>query len=328
MTASAMLLAAAFQPQKSPHNVAALARALDRLSAGMTPELAAPLANRPLVVRGQTTDLHVQAGVVRGVAALAERLGPNGNVPLEAGLAGRFLDAMNRTTDPHDLAEYGQAVAALAEPSSAAKAADKLLDAMRHTTDPIALGALGEAMVALAGRLSPDRGPQLVANAARRVLDVMTRTTDPNALANLGRTVDLLAERLTPERSAHVAASAAGPLLDALARQPSPGRELEALADRLTTRDLVTLLKHPSCVAEGRGILLRALGRRIGPTPPAKDVSAVLVAALQPCPLSAAILTSCGASLYPGGHRPFADVWDAVDYLRAHPLPGEPAASR
>jgi tRNA A-37 threonylcarbamoyl transferase component Bud32 len=325
-TASGMLLAAAFQPT-NPRTVAALARALSLLSARMSPEIAAPQALQLRLVVGQTTDPYALAGLVRGVGALDRK------VRLEAGLADRLLDAMGQATDPHALAGLGQAVAALSglgadeEARTAGKAAGKLLDAMLKTTDPNALDALGQALDALADRLGPDRGTPVAADAANRLLDAMVRTTDPNVLAGLGRTVDALAGRLRPDQGARVAAGAAGPLLDALARQSAPalpitptpaGRSLEVLTDRLTAGDLVALLKYPTCVGEGRRHLLRALARRIGPPPSQGAGSAAAVAALQPCPLTSAVVAGGIASLYPGGRRPFADLWEAVDHLRTH----------
>jgi hypothetical protein len=79
---------------------------------------------------------------------------------------------------------------------------------------------------------------------------------------------------------------------------------------------LVDLLKHPVCTGEVRVGVLKELGRRTGPPPPsAKAIFVGVVAALPQSALGAAALAVHSDALYPGGREPFADLWEAVDWL-------------
>jgi hypothetical protein len=82
---------------------------------------------------------------------------------------------------------------------------------------------------------------------------------------------------------------------------------------------LVDLLKHPGCVGDNRAALLRQLGRRLGPPAfPAAAIPLGGAASASVPPLAAAAGAALGESRYPGARRPFADRWEAADYLRDH----------
>jgi hypothetical protein len=189
---------------------------------------------------------------------------------------------------------------------------------MNRTNDPRAVAGFGQVLVTLIDRLEPDQKEAAAAAASHKVLDAMAGTAEPRDLLELVRALDALAKQLSQEQKPRIAALAVGRLLDARARRPAVLVSMEALADQVTTGDLVNLLKYPTCVDGGRRTLLRELGRRLGPLPTPVSASAVTIAALQPCPLVSAAVASYIASLYPGGRVPFVDLWEAMDSLGVH----------
>jgi hypothetical protein len=130
-----------------------------------------------------------------------------------------------------------------------------------------------------------------------------------------GRALASLASRLGPAE----AADAAGWLFDTLSKAHFPDPQwldaFTALADRLTTEELVELLKQPTCVGGGRVAILKVLSRRIGPPAPPQTVAACITVALQPSPLASATGLAHAEALFPRGRRPFAELWEAVDWL-------------
>jgi hypothetical protein len=132
---------------------------------------------------------------------------------------------------------------------------------MSKTTDPIALGPLASGLAAVAARLEPKE----VAQAARALTQAMSKTTDPIALRALAQGLSAtLTEggRTLPVRVAGlvgaVTASDRQPLLIpaalVLALEPPPCR--------LSTPQLVELLKDPLCVDQARRVVLEQLERR------------------------------------------------------------------
>jgi hypothetical protein len=113
--------------------------------------------------------------------------------------------------------------------------------------------------------------------------------------------------------------------LDALALTTNPViREqcfsgLPVLLSGLSLPELVELLKEPACVGKARSAVLHELGRRLGP--PAPQAGATLAAGLAvpyPSASNAALVLAQAESRYPGGRRPFADLWEAVDRCREY----------
>jgi hypothetical protein len=245
------------------------------------------------------------------VGALAARLGPAEAAKLSAAAAAKALDALAKATDPHARAYLARAVGALAArlgPAEAAAAAAKAFDALAKETDPHARAYLARAVG------SWDE-------------DTIATSTRAFAQADLAEAVGSLAARIGPHEAAKLSAAATHKALDRMAETPHRKVPLQwsvaitVLGGRLSTEDLVDLLKHPACVGTGRTVLLRELGRRLGPPAPSAAPLPVGAGALLPAaPLAAAAGVALGVSVYPGGRRPFADRWEAVDALRArHP---------
>jgi hypothetical protein len=175
---------------------------------------------------------------------------------------------MTKTTDPsalHYLAEGLAAVAGHLEPQEAARhcapAARALSQAMTKTTDRLALIHLAGGLAAVAGRLEP----QEAAQAALVLTQAMAEANNPYTLNRLARGLAATltgGARTLPVRAAGlvggVAASDRQPLLApaalVLALEPPPCR--------LSTQQLVELLKYPLCVDQARRIVLEQLENR------------------------------------------------------------------
>jgi hypothetical protein len=244
-----------------------------------------------------------------------------------AAAARKALDGMTRTKNPIGLANLARVLGTLAarlSPEEAgelsAPAVRTLLDTFEKTTYPTGRAALAEGIGSLASHLAPGEA----AAAVRRLRGPLTRTTNPSELAALVPTVASLAARLPPGDTA-ARAAAAHKTLDALAVTTGPFlREqcfsgLSVLLPGLTLQELVELLKEPACVGEARSAVLHELGRRLGP--PAPQAGATLAAGLAapyPSAVNAVLVLAHAESRYAGGRRPFADLWEAVDWCREH----------
>jgi hypothetical protein len=205
---------------------------------------------------------------------------------------------MPRTPDQAD--QLADGLADLAEqmaPDQAARAIQEVLDAWARSK-PVRGLDLGPVLFAhalpvLAARL--EGGP--AARAAQRILDFMAQMNDPTFPTEL-------------------------PLREGLADPRAElGRAVELLAGRCTPQGVVDLLKQPTCINEGRKRVLRALARRLGPPMPEVAASAIAAGSAPPTALiPLTVRWAAGDALYPGGRRPFADQWEAAEWLRRrHP---------
>ena len=146
------------------------------------------------------------------------------------------------------------------EPKEAAPLAPKVVEFMAKTTDPEARHSLAVALSSLVGLLEP----QEAATLAPKVVEAMA-TDNPYALPFLAQALSSLAGWLEPHEAADRAVVAR-----ALGEEASPAMRLSGLAAllqasqpppcRLATQELVDLLKMPTCVGDGRDVVLRLLG--------------------------------------------------------------------
>jgi hypothetical protein len=169
------------------------------------------------------------------------------------------------------------------EPQQAARvsaqAADALTQAMSRTADPQDFNPLARGLAAVAARMEP-------ADAAAVLVQAMSTTTYANSPSQLAP--GLSAVLSDPERSdnsrrtaaltsaAGILAGTGGPLQSLALLVPAA----EPLPCRLSTQQLVDVLKMPTCVGEARRVVLDYLGYRCG--------------------------------------RPFRDQWEFVGYAREH----------
>jgi hypothetical protein len=303
--------------------------AVEALAPHLVPEEAAAAAQKLLDALARNTDRGI-SGVAQALAALAARLPQEEASRLAATAVPMFLDG------PHPnlflIGDYLPGLAARLQPGDAhrvsAAAVPKLLDMVAR--DPQVDSGLAKSLGSLAAGLTAEEAGKVLRAVQQKLLDSLFTAEAPGNLAALAGALASLAARLTPAETSRLSALAAQKLLDAMARANIRGMvlpggyaegssELTALAANLDTDGLIELLKRPTCVAHARRALLRELSRRLGPpAPEAGAIVAHAVAAPPPSALTAAALLVYGESLYPGGRRPFADQWEAVDWLSQH----------
>jgi hypothetical protein len=211
-----------------------------------------------------TKDATALRRLARGLSAVASRLESKD-------AAATLVQALKDTKDPLALRQLAQclsAVAARMEPKDAAtttaQAAATLLQAMKGTKAPNALQQLAQGLSAVAACLEAKDAAQAAATLAQ----VMSNTKDSNASQQLAQGLSAVLSGVPPpdipSRSARTASVVAFPAVT--------GHPLTALAlllpaaepppCRLSTQQLVELLKMPTCVAEARRVILDHLGNR------------------------------------------------------------------
>jgi hypothetical protein len=200
--------------------------------------------------------------------------------------AAALTQAITKTTDVNAFNYSTQgltAVAARLEPGPAADTAASLAQVMTKTEDPSVLCALARCLLVAAARLEPGEGARLCAAAATTLAQAMAKTTNPDVRKQLAQgVIDALTMRPPNRQALTVVAAVAGPsdgcslpvtlALLTLAAEPPPCR--------LSTQELVDLLKHPLFVGEARQAVLDQLANRYG--------------------------------------RPFADQWEFVRFAHEH----------
>jgi hypothetical protein len=136
---------------------------------------------------------------------------------------------------------------------------------MTRTTDAIYLRSLARGVAAVAGRLEPEEAARHCTQAASVLTQVMTKTSYPVYLNYLvqGLAVTLTADaRTLPVRAAGLVGGVAASDRQTLLAPAALVLTLEPPPCRLTTQQLVDLLKHPLCVDQARRVVLEQLENR------------------------------------------------------------------
>jgi tRNA A-37 threonylcarbamoyl transferase component Bud32/predicted transcriptional regulator len=248
---------------KDPSALQRLAESVSAVAGRMKAEdaatVAAQAATTLIEVMKDTKNPSALGELVRGLSAVAARL----EVEDATQAAATLVQAMKATKDRYALSPLAQslsAVAARLKPKDAAQAATALVQAMKDANRD-ALGALAQALSAVAARLEAKE-------AAAILIEVMKDTKDPGAVQALARGLSAALSAVPPaeipSRSAMAAAAGAFPA--------GTGHPLAALAllipaaepprCRLSTQQLVELLKLPTCIPEARRVVLDQLGNR------------------------------------------------------------------
>jgi hypothetical protein len=256
-----------------PFALVELALALLGITSQLEPKAAADFeAKGASVVPAALTNVMVRSSgayspvVLEHVSAVATRLEPKH----AAIVADTFTQAMAKATLPQSLGGLAEVLAALAtrlEPNDAsrlcAQASDTLIQAMVRT-NPGLLPWLSRGLLAVAVRLSPEDRAQ----AADNLIQNMTKTTDPNALRELAGGLSAILTPVEPAqlslRAAAVGSAVGLPAGTCLAYATLGllGPALEPLPSRLSTRELVELLKRPTCIGQARRVILDQLETR------------------------------------------------------------------
>jgi len=275
---------------RDPRAVSGLARAVSELAARLGPKEAAATAAVLAQVMSKTTDAGALYSLAQGLSALAARLELKAAARVSAEAAAILAQAMSKTIKPNGLYWLGQGLEVLAarlEPAAAAAAAAVLAQAMSKTTDAKTLSSLAQGLSALAAELKP----QAAADVAATITGAISKTNSHGFLD--GERLDGLTPGLSaalngsepPDHSRRTRAVASTIGMPAGTGQPLCalallGPAVEPPPCRLSTQQLVDLLKMPTCLGPARRVVLDYLGYL--------------------------------------NHRSFRNHWEFVDYAREH----------
>ena len=214
----------------------------------------------------QTTIAHAFYGLMGSLAALTAFMEAREATAVSAEAAAVLVQALSRTNHANDLSWMSQGLPELAprlEPGAARSTAAALAQAMTRTNDFYALNHLAEGLAGLASRLEPREA----ADVAATLISAFSRTKPPVGPVLTQGLTALLNGCDAPEHCqravavAQVFATVAGPkqLLSGLALV---GPAADPLSCRLSTQQLVELLKLPTCQDPARRVILDFLETR------------------------------------------------------------------
>ncbi|MFO0811553.1 MAG: serine/threonine-protein kinase [Gemmataceae bacterium] len=259
-------LAHALANEADKYNRRSLAAGLAQVVVRLPPEEAVRLLVDAL---GRDDDPHVLGALARGLAQVADRL-PAERAALLCGKAARRLsNAFSRESDDNALWDLVQGMTAIAGHLVTADV-ERLCSLASAKT--WGTGYWPEQGGAVAGLLTwlPSADAHRRSRELARII-----AADPRALddAGTGETfgwivldqlltdnAPSLVQRRAASALAHFGPAAAGPL----AALPALPAAAEPLPCRLTTQELVELLKMPTCYGEARKVVLKHLGNRYG----------------------------------------------------------------
>jgi tRNA A-37 threonylcarbamoyl transferase component Bud32 len=253
--------------------LAAMAGRLEAAEAARVFESAAHVLAEALE---REVDASARAQLARELAAVAERLEPPEAARM-CGAAARVLaEALRREGNASARAELARGLAAVAGHLDAAEADLTCLEAVRRLVqymerknDVSNQRQEESAVVLLLSHVSDaDAAGAAKSFASRIAADPRSSSTffwfeNDRAVTLNGLLTQATRPQVRP-RSAAVAAAVAvanGGLMAALCALPAAG---EPLPCRLSTQDLVELLKYPTCVGDVRKVVLTHLGNRYG----------------------------------------------------------------
>jgi serine/threonine protein kinase len=282
--AAARLLTEALAKETNPNALNYIAQGLSAIAARLGPEEAARHAAAAARLLSEALakapDFVARSELAQGLSAVAARLGPK-----EAAAAARFLSealAKERATIAHrSLAQALSAVTARLGPEEAVAAVQILSEALAKEKDHYAREPLAEGLSAVAIRLSPEEA----ATAARLLTKTLAMETDFIAQRSLAKGLVTVSVRLGLEEAVRRSLLAARAVAGAASFLPLAGlaaltQAAQPLPSRLSTQEVVDLLKMPTVVGTAREPFLKLLGERY--------------------------------------HREFADEWEFVEYAEKY----------
>jgi hypothetical protein len=286
---------------RNPFSRAYMARALAAIGARLDQKEAVQAAATLAQAMAKTTHPYILQASAQGLAAMGPRLEPKQSARYCAQAAATITLAMAKRTNPYDLADLAHGLAAVTarlEPGEAARytrqAVGTLTQAMAKATDRDprerhsgtatelesyaqrsaydALRPLAQALAAVCSRLEPKDAAQAV----RALSHTMAKTKDlyavpyfRYALPYLAQGLAAVAARLEPNDAAEVYTiltyflpGTADSLFLDTADSLFLNRAIKLLAGRLSTRQMVELLKHPTCVGSACRAILDELENR------------------------------------------------------------------
>jgi hypothetical protein len=283
-----------------PHDSGELAEAVVVLTERLAPERASEILADAMT---RTTNAHTLRALAHGVVTVARRLPPEQAAQACERATQVLTGALTRILDPAVLAKV----------------------AAGATADPGAVAALTEGIAAVNKRFHPEQTAKACELAARVLTDAMTRTTQPLQIGALAGGVIELAPYLTPEQITRTA----WVLLDMVHRaEPTygSGRPQKCFAT-------LVLSETPEALAGNVGSTVLAAGVVAPPSgllpalpllhphfhPQARPLPPQLLVDLLKHPLCVgAVRRSVLDALEFTYQRPFADVWEFVEYAKEH----------
>jgi serine/threonine protein kinase len=258
-----------------------LAKGLSAVAAWLGPQEAAAAARSLSEALTQETEYVARCFLAQRLGAVASRLGPE-EAARHAAAGARFLiEALTKETDSGAWSYLAEGLTALAGwlgPEEAKAAARLLAQTLAKETFPSYRTSLARGLCAVAARLGPEE-------AARLLTVALAQETERDAQQSFAQALVTMPVRLGPEQAVRRSLLTATAVAGAASRSPLTGMATGALAaqplpSRLSTQQLVDLLKMPTCIGPARDVILGQLGQRY--------------------------------------HRDFADVWAFVDYAHEH----------
>jgi hypothetical protein len=295
---AAAALTQAMKDTKLPYGLSSLAKGLAEVSGWLEPKEAAQAAATLTQAIKGTKDPVALRGLAEGLSAVSARLEPRE----AAAILTQAMQAMKAANEPYALAWLAPGLSAVSdrlEPREAAQVAATLTRAMKDTKHPLVLRSLAQGLSAVSTRLEPREAAAVLtqamkdikdwrtlktlaeglsavtvrleskeaARAAAILLSVLMRVAEQRSQPDLVRAFSLSLTDLPPatqrlrnvDLAIAVAATAGGDPFLPVAFVHSAAQLRPC---RLSTQQLVELLKLPTCVGEGRRVVLDHLGNR------------------------------------------------------------------
>jgi tRNA A-37 threonylcarbamoyl transferase component Bud32 len=272
-TQAAGILSRAMNKNPDPGSLSLLAQGLsavaDRLGKKEATGLCAEAAGMLTRATSNPTEPDPLSSLARGLVAVARHVGRGEAAGHCARAAAALTRALSKTTDRADLQSLVQGLCVLTARLDGKEAAGRcaeasaaLTRALSKATQPADLPLLARGLSAVVGGLEPKDA----ARAAEALTRAMSMTPDPKARAELARELEATLTgdtRDLPTRAAGLVAGVRVPLPgQALPTPALPALALGPPPCRLSTQELVELLKHPLCVGPARRVVLDQLARR------------------------------------------------------------------
>ncbi|HKI33425.1 MAG TPA: serine/threonine-protein kinase, partial [Gemmataceae bacterium] len=202
--------------------------------------------------------------LAEGLSAVAARMEANDAATVTAQAATTLLQVSKDTKDPRALQYLAwglSAVAARLEAKDVAQAATTLAQALKDTDNPsVPLGPLAEGLSAVAARLEAKDAAQAAATLIQGMDDpedlLPWRAQPLSALLSAVPRAEIPSRTTTVASAVALPAGTGHPLTILALLIPAAG----PLPCRLSTQQLVELLKRPACVGKVRRIILDHLG--------------------------------------------------------------------
>jgi len=284
----AAALTQAIRDPKNSRSLPNLVSCLSLLSARLEPKEAAVVATALTQAMKDAKNAGALSSLARGLSAVAARMGPEESAQVNAQVYVALTRAINGAKDKDDLRPLFQGLASVAAtlgPEEVARTAAALTQAMRDPKNVNELFQLAQSLSTVA----PYMEPQEAAKAAGSLIQVMQDS--PIFLASaLSAVLSAAPPAEIPSRSAKSASAVAFPTgpghalmalaLVIVAAEPDPlpampctarfddkGQLIPAAKPelrpcRLSTQQLIELLKMPTCMGGARRIVLDQLEKR------------------------------------------------------------------